>query len=163
MFRSVKLPIGVPGQLYLHSTPWRYEPFFQAEAEVNRLAIGRIVCLSPLDEIREKSPEYAKSIEADTIPWTQEMCPMPDYDVPEDREALLKLARSVAERLQKGERVLIHCGAGIGRTGTLALCVLMVLGEAKSRAQDAVQRARAGPETQAQWDLVEWVFDQLDL
>jgi hypothetical protein len=51
-----------------------------------------------------------------------------DYGIPEDRETFWHLAQCLAAGLHSGERVLIHGGAGIGRTGTLAICVLLALG-----------------------------------
>jgi len=161
MFRLVDLPTDVPGLLYLHSMPGRYEPFVEARAEIEQHRIGRVVCLAPLDEVHKKSPEYARVIEAGALPWAEEMFPVPDYGVPEDRDAFLKVAHSVAEWLQQGENVLIHCGAGIGRTGTLAICVLMVLGVEKSQAQATVKSAGSEPETPEQWELVEWSSNHL--
>jgi protein-tyrosine phosphatase len=72
------------------------------------------------------------------------------------REARLLVAELV-ERLHSGQTLLVHCGAGIGRAGTLAACVLMGLGVPKDDALSTVAAARpmAGPEAGAQLDLVE--------
>lgn len=86
---------------------------------------------------------------------------MPDFSVPKDRAAFLDLVGSIASGLQAGERVLIHCGAGIGRTGTLAVCVLMALGMSHSEAYRAVRGAGSHPETPEQEELVDWVAIQL--
>jgi len=69
----------------------------------------------------------------------------------------------MAQALRLGERVLIHCGAGIGRTGMLATCVLMHLGVSRCEATQAVTGAGAGPETIPQEGLVGWVADRLRL
>ena len=47
---------------------------------------------------------------------------IPDRSVPEDRRAFWTLAGNVAQRLQSGEAVLIHCAGGVGRTATFAIC-----------------------------------------
>jgi len=73
-FRGVHLPSAVPGRLWLHSMPGRYEPLNDAWAEVRRLGVSRIVCLAPFLEIREKSPEYAKAIEGRDLPCDVRRC-----------------------------------------------------------------------------------------
>jgi protein-tyrosine phosphatase len=66
------------------------------------------------------------------------------------------MASDIADRLKAGGRVLIHCGAGIGRTGTLATCVLLALGDAYATAAWVVADAGSHPETAAQRELVSW-------
>lgn len=44
--------------------------------------------------------------------------------------------------LRRGESLLVHCGAGIGRTGTLAACALICLG--RDDAQHCTWSTRAG-------------------
>ena len=161
MFRSVALPEGIPGQLYLHSMPGRYESFEDAREEMTQREVTRVICLAPLEEVHRKSPDYAHVIEASDVPWVHKMFPVPDFGVPTSQAAFLNLGRSVAEHLREGERVLIHCGAGIGRTGTLAVSVLMALGMNKEDACKAIEQAGSGPETSDQRDLVQWVADQL--
>ena len=58
--------------------------------------------------------------------------------------------------LSAGRRVLIHCGAGIGRTGTLAVCVLVALGQTRAEAEAVVRAAGSQPETPEQHALVGW-------
>ena len=156
MFREVRLPAGVLGSLRLHSMPGRREALEQTWGGVRADGIQVIVCLAGLDEIRKKSPTYAVAIDAKTVPCDLEAFPIQDFGVPDDRESFWSLASRIAERLKAGGRVLIHCGAGIGRTGTLATCVLLALGEPRSSAENAVSTAGAHPETAAQNELVSW-------
>jgi len=161
MFRCVELPGEVLGELYLHSMPGRYEPFEQAVEEVQKLRIGRVIRLAPLDEVRQKSPKYFAAIQEGKLPWVDEGVDVEDYGVPEDREAFLKKARSVADSLRKGERVLVHCGAGIGRTGVFAICVLMALGLPQGEADGRVRGACSGPEGEKQRQFLEWAEERL--
>lgn len=54
------------------------------------------------------------------------------------------------EGMERGERVLVHCQYGIGRSALLALCVLVARGEAPleamSRLKDARPAVSPGPE-----------------
>jgi len=85
--------------------------------------------------------------------------PIPDYGVPTDPEAedYGPLIEDVAERLKKGETVVIHCRGGLGRSGMFAASVLVALGRAAGEAIEAVREAREGAvETPDQEDRVRW-------
>lgn len=71
-------------------------------------------------------------------------------------EATEPFIAELVRRLDDGEHLLMHCAAGIGRTGTMAVCLLMELGMAQPTAQAlvATHRPMAGPEVGAQIDLV---------
>lgn len=69
--------------------------------------------------------------------------PVPDYTPP----ALRQLARGVAaleDALAAGQGVAVHCGAGLGRTGTLLACYLVGRGLTADEAIARVRAARPG-------------------
>ena len=156
MFRSVPLPPALPGHLYLHSLPGRHEPMAAIETTLTAQSVDRVISLTGLAEIRAKSPAFAQAIEAG-LPWPRTEFAIADFGVPADQAAFLALAQEMAEDLRRGESLLVHCGAGIGRTGTLATCALICLGMDEVAALHAVHQAGAGPETAAQAELVRWV------
>lgn len=161
MFREVRLPEGINGRLYLHSMPGRWESFEQAAAEVDRLGIRTVVRLTPLHEVEANSPEYARVLRSGRLPWHERVLEVPDHGVPEDREAFLRLAEEIAQRLKEGEGVLVHCAAGIGRTGTFATCVLLALGLDVEEATRRVEQAGSCPERGQQEALVRWAGQRL--
>jgi protein-tyrosine phosphatase len=150
------LPEGVVGRLYLAAMPGTQGPLEQTWERLREEGIQVVVCLAEPEEIREKSAAYAAALGAQAVPCPVESFPVADFGVPDDREAFWAFASSVARRLTGGERVAIHCGAGIGRTGTLAECVLLSLGEPPARAERSVSAAGSHPETAAQRALVSW-------
>lgn len=154
-FRQVKLTDGVPGCLYLHGMPGRHESLADAWAEAARLGVGTVVSLAPLDEIREKSPEYAKAIETGKVPCAIRRFPVCDFQGPDDDHAFQQLAVEIAESLRHGDTVLVHCGAGIGRTGMFAIAVLMALGLPIDDARRAVAAAGSNPERRTQEEALE--------
>ena len=161
MFRSVELPEGVTGHLYLHSMPGRYEAFKELKERIAQRKIERVIRLASLEEVRLKSPDYALAIEASQLPWIEEAFPVPDYEAPGNLEAFWDLAKRIANRLRSGERALIHCGAGIGRTGTLAICVLIALRMRPEKAEAVVEKAASGPQVESQKEVIEWVAQKI--
>jgi len=156
MFGEVRMPRTETGKLFLHSMPGRYEPLDHTWEHVKAQRIAAIVCLAGNDEISVKSPAYYRALQDGTVPCPVIRFEIPDYGVPEDRDVFLSLARDVAARLAAGDNVLIHCGAGVGRSGTLAQCVLLALGQTLNAAYNAVTGSGSWAETPPQRELIRW-------
>lgn len=138
--------------------PGRDGPVGQAVHEIEDCRIDHIICLAPDEEIRRKSPGYAVLLEQDRLSCAIHRFPIPDFGVPEDRTAFLALIRRIRDSLRRGERLLVHCSAGFGRSGTIATCALVALGLEAGEAQEAVRRAGSRPEH----DLVRWVLPSIE-
>jgi protein-tyrosine phosphatase len=157
MFRPVILSDLVNGKLYLHSMPGRHEDFEKAKDDIRKYKISKVICLTPLEEIREKSPEYFKAIKEKDIMFDLLMFPISDYGIPDNPNRFLQLAKDIGSNLQAGENILIHCGAGIGRTGTLAVITLIAIGLPDEESQMRIAIAGSFPETNIQKNFVKWV------
>ena len=123
-------------------------------------AVGAIVCLNEKYEIREKSSKYADALETGTVPCSVLPFEIPEGGAPDDRDAFWALANDVANRLESGESVLIHCAGGVGRTAMLAISVLLALGEPLIEAEGAVSRAGSLVETLPQIEMLSWCASQ---
>jgi protein-tyrosine phosphatase len=68
--------------------------------------------------------------------------PIPDRGVPRSTLEVLELVSTLVAELRNGRGVGIHCRMGIGRSASLAVCVLSASGMPLEKAWDAVQRSR---------------------
>jgi protein-tyrosine phosphatase len=139
------------GDIFLHSMPGRFEKLPTFTAAAKELGISKIVCLTKKKEIRKKSQSsaYSSAVKArdlEGIPIIYS--PVPDYAVPTRKRRLAAYRSAVqqaSEQLKTGS-ILIHCGAGVGRTGTLAIVLLRVLGFSEEDATRMTLEARSEPE-----------------
>lgn len=150
--RRVGLPPALAGALWLGPMPGRQRPL---QADLDDLAgagVSRIICLAPLEEIGRRSPDYAAAQPDLAIPVTG--FPISDFGVPDDESGLRAVADQAARDLTEGRNLFLHCAAGIGRTGTVGICVLMALGLRLEEAMAAIAAAGSGPETDIQKQFV---------
>ncbi len=149
-FRPLPLPDDIPGRLWLQSMPGRREPWsaFLDEARLNRLDM--LVCLNPLEEVAELSPAYHKAVAQGRMPFRWLHVPMRDFGLAADAAAFRQGVEQVAQGLRMGDRALLHCAAGMGRTGTMAACVLKCLGMPAAEALAAVSAAGSNPQSALQ-------------
>lgn len=70
--------------------------------------------------------------------------PIPDMDVPGQREALPLVTELLAD-VRTGRHVVVHCRAGIGRSSVIAGAVLVALGSDAEGACAVISEARGFP------------------
>lgn len=144
-----------PGSLWLQSMPGRLEswPSFLDEARARQLSV--LVCLNPMEEVAALSPSYYKAIAEGRLPFRWQHLPMRDFGLGADPAAFRQGVEQVAQSLELGQQVLLHCAAGIGRTGTLAACVLKHLGLPAAQALRRVREAGSNPQSAVQSGWIE--------
>ncbi|WP_424949520.1 cyclin-dependent kinase inhibitor 3 family protein [Deinococcus sp.] len=69
--------------------------------------------------------------------------PIPDVKVPTDADSFRHLVEEVHADLQTGQTVVVHCLGGLGRSGTLAACLLIRAGMRPAEAMRTVRTFRA--------------------
>jgi protein-tyrosine phosphatase len=115
---------------------------------------SQIVSLLEPDEIRHLELEQEQDL-VERLGLTFRSFPIPDRGVPTDIEAFAELVGQLHDELQQGQRIIIHCRQGIGRSGLLAASVLRSFKYSWHEALDIVSIARGirVPETeeQRQW------------
>ena len=91
----------------------------------------------PVSELRDKTAAVG-------IEWHH--LPIRDVDVPDEKfEHLWTMSGPrLRSLLLQGEKIVIHCLGGLGRTGTIAARLLVEFGAAPAEAIKAVRAARSG-------------------
>jgi protein-tyrosine phosphatase len=101
-----------------------------------------------LADLRERAA--ARGIEALRFPIV-------DQSVPSSMDDFIDLVRRILAEVEQGRVIIVHCWAGLGRTGLLAACCLVARGLAPGKAIAAVRRCRARTiESTEQEEFVFW-------
>ncbi|WP_084267637.1 protein-tyrosine phosphatase family protein [Azohydromonas lata] len=153
--RGVALPAGVPGQLWLSAMPGRFEPFKRFLAEARQHRVSLVLCLAPMEELATLSPAYRSAVAQGTLPFRWLNLPMRNFGLPPDLHDFHAGMAAAAQSLLAGESVLLHCAAGLGRTGSAAACLLKALGLPTADALQRVRDAGSNPQTAQQTGLVD--------
>ncbi|WP_421994749.1 protein-tyrosine phosphatase family protein [Roseococcus sp.] len=140
----------VPGGLWLSAMPGRAAPLGDFLAATAAAKIGQVLCLAGDAEIAAKAPDYAALLASGDLPWIWRAHPIEDFGVPEDAAGFVACIAQTAALLRQGERIVLHCAAGIGRTGMAAQCLLLTLGLDRAEALARVTAAGSHPETARQ-------------
>lgn len=124
------------------------------EDAITQVSATTVVCLNEAHELEARYPEYVAWLRANRdgrAVWA----PVPDLHAP-DLETAVALVELLRDRLERGETLLVHCGAGFGRAGTIAAALLLRLGTPLSGVVPTVAAARpmAGPEAGVQTELL---------
>lgn len=148
--REVEVP-EVPGSLWVGKLPQGE----QAAEEWRRVLqdFSVVVILAGPGEGAGVSPPPEAGGTSPRLFWLA----TPNLSIPEDEQQLGEALRAAGDALQGGERVLVACPTGIGRSGTFAVCLLVYLGLDKLEANIRLADAAAGPESGIQESLIEAV------
>jgi protein-tyrosine phosphatase len=124
------------------------------EAALERTGAASVVCLNEAAELRDRYPAYVAWLTAHAggrAVWF----PIHDLHAP-DLDAVRPLLADLGARLARGDGLLLHCGAGVGRAGTIAASLLLRLGLSleDALASVAAHRPTAGPQTDVQADFL---------
>jgi len=120
-----RIPLHVPGELYVSPMPYgRYDSdrvfrFFKQEE------VQRVVILLSDREIKKRCRRDLKKLyQKHKMKITQ--FPMVDFLQPGHGD-MDQLIPDLAQKLRDGERIVVHCHAGVGRSSVVVACLVAVL------------------------------------
>ncbi len=146
-----EIPMPSPGRLWLCG---KHVVGPDPEGLMHTVGADVVVCLTQRRELTDRYPDYVSWLEANrdgAAVWF----PVHDLNAPSLTDARPFLD-SLVRQLNAGKHLIVHCAAGIGRSGTTAVGVLVMLGTPLDDALRHVRQHRpmAGPEVGSQLDLV---------
>lgn len=147
-----EIPLGdIAGRLFLCG---KHAVGPDPDGALERVDATTIVCLNADAELAPRYPDYVDWLRRNA-PLRAVHHPVHDMHAPTLTE-FESLVEDLHARLTTGERLLVTCGAGIGRAGTVAVGLLIRLGSSLDDALETVRahRPMAGPEVGAQMDLL---------
>lgn len=101
---------------------------------LHKQGVRSVVCL-------RETPMEPELFEEAGVRYTD--MPIPDFGAPTD-EMAPKFVRHLTRELEEGRPVLVHCNAGLGRTGTMMAIFLVSQGYPASEAIETVRDRRPG-------------------
>ena len=158
MYEADILRIENCGSIFLGRAPGYGSDRHSDFREIRSNGISKIYCLQEEEELlylsngQENIESRRESLSNLGIELVHS--PVKDFGVP-SKEQAAELADSILRDVKSGKNVLVHCMGGLGRTGTIAACVLVRTGIAPGDAVKAVRAVRPGTlETDAQAGFV---------
>ena len=136
------------GRLILSSCPTinrNAEPSFLENLliEYKRRRVKLVVTLLDSDEIEDLGIiSFSTFLMDNGFHWIH--CPIRDRSTCSDQKRIRTLLEDIKEVLKPNDSVVIHCHAGLGRTGLLAATFLVSMGLAAESAIKAIRKTRPG-------------------
>lgn len=155
LYPMVEIPIpGRPGRLWVGRLPGRYGRLEEELSAIAAFGAKHVVCLLPAIDVADPQlynvPSYV-ALARERFGDGFHLVEVVDYEVPADDAAFEARVAAIDGALAAGERVILHCGAGCGRTGIFAGCLMVAAGMDPLEAVRTYRRHRGcGPETPEQ-------------
>ena len=128
-----RLPFDLPGTVF--RSPLPHSPLFDPEGKLLdafiRAGVDLVVMLTPESEVRALTGEDLRE-RYHQLGFAVIYAPIPDFAAPATGALNLPLHTALSAA-RDGQTVLIHCHAGVGRTGVFAACLAKIVFDISGR------------------------------
>ena len=111
-----------------------------------------ILSLTPKEEMEDLgASDFVSMIAKERIPWVH--FPIKDFSIVDQQQEVLweKISKNIILQINDGNRILVHCRGGCGRTGMIVLRFMIEFGEDPEKALERLRAIRpCAIETRAQ-------------
>ena len=118
-----ELPYGLPGRIY--RSPLPFSPLFDPDGRLLTAyalaGVDTVVMLTTSEEAQRLTGQDLAERYRE-VGYTVIHAPVPDFQTPQAKVFTSALAGTLSAA-REGRTIVIHCHAGIGRTGTFAACL----------------------------------------
>jgi protein-tyrosine phosphatase len=145
-----------PGKLAVAARPRGGDWLKEDIASWQSAGINAVLSLLTPDEERDLDlRNEAREVRTQGMKFTS--YPVPDRQIPKSEAQWAEVLEKVNGNLSSGKNVLVHCRQGIGRSGLVAICLLVKKGMSPGAAVESVSAARglAVPETEEQREWID--------
>ncbi len=118
-----RLPYNMPGAIYRSPLPMSplFDPMGQLLDAFIQAGVDTVVMLTPHDEVWDLTGlDLVKIYQARGLRVVH--APVEDFCIPEG-ESFKTAINETIQAAQEGQTIVVHCHAGLGRTGMFAACL----------------------------------------
>lgn len=138
------------GKIFASSRPWNKEHL----KLMKKIGVKAVLNLLTEDEKAISDQEYLSE------GFDYLNLPIEDMTAP-TVEQLLKAVKWIDKKLNEGKKVLVHCYAGLGRTGTIIAAYLIYKGMEPEEAIEYIRNLRPGSIQTIQQELSLYIFKKV--
>ena len=121
------LPYPLPGIIY--RSPMPFSPLFDPQGQVldafHSAGVQVVVMLTPKEEVKELTGRDLYEMYR-TLGFEIIYVPVEDFSIPDQGVFQVPIQQTL-QAAQAGKTIVMHCHAGIGRTGAFAACLTKVI------------------------------------
>jgi len=118
-----ELPFNYPGRIFRSPMPFSaYDPSGDLIDAYQRADISVIVLLASDEECQSRLGRDLRGFYQNRG-WEVIYYPIPDFGVPAESESFNQVIDDTIVKLCSGKNVVVHCNAGLGRTGIFLVCI----------------------------------------